>query len=72
VLGLIEREVMDLAARLIAGRKRREAQEIATETAALVAKKEDRGAHRPDGRIKPGVCRGLPGMLPPEYHSRRD
>jgi protein-tyrosine phosphatase len=39
-LGLIEREVMDLAARLIAGRKRREAQEIATETAALVAKKE--------------------------------
>jgi protein-tyrosine-phosphatase len=40
VLGLIEREVMDLAARLIAGRKRKEAQEIATETAALVAKKE--------------------------------
>src|SRR6266853_439147 len=39
-LALIEREIMDLAARLIAGRKRREAQEIATETAALVAKKE--------------------------------
>jgi len=40
VLCLIEREVMDLAARLIAGRKRKEAQAIATETAALVAKKE--------------------------------
>jgi predicted translation initiation factor SUI1 len=40
VLGLIEREAMDLAARLIAGGKTREAQEIATETVALVAKKE--------------------------------
>jgi predicted translation initiation factor SUI1 len=39
-LALIEREVMDLAARLIVGGKRREAQEIATETAAPPAKKE--------------------------------
>jgi translation initiation factor 1 len=37
---LIEREVMDLAARLIGGRKRREAQEIATQTAARTTKKE--------------------------------
>jgi protein-tyrosine phosphatase len=40
VLGLIEREVMDLAARLIGGGKRREAQQLATETAAPPAKKE--------------------------------
>jgi predicted translation initiation factor SUI1 len=40
VLGLIEREVMDLAARLIMGGKRREAQAIATETAASPMKKE--------------------------------
>jgi low molecular weight protein-tyrosine phosphatase len=39
-LALIEREVMDLAARLIVGSKRREAQEMATETAAPPAKKE--------------------------------
>ena len=39
-LALIEQEVMDLAARLIVGGKRREAQEIATETAAPLAKKE--------------------------------
>jgi protein-tyrosine phosphatase len=40
VLGLIEREIMDLAARLIGGCKRRESQEMATETAAPPAKKE--------------------------------
>jgi predicted translation initiation factor SUI1 len=40
VLGLIEREVMDLTARLIGGGKQREAQEIASETAAPPAKKE--------------------------------
>ena len=40
VLGLIEREVMDLAARLIAGGKTRGPQETVTETAALFAKKE--------------------------------
>jgi protein-tyrosine phosphatase len=40
MLSLIEREVMDLTARLIVGGKRREAQEMATETAAPVAKKE--------------------------------
>jgi predicted translation initiation factor SUI1 len=40
MLGLIEREVMDLAARLIGGGKRREAQEMATETAAPPAKTE--------------------------------
>src|SRR5437870_2149534 len=40
VLGLIEREVTDLTARLIGGGRRREAQEIATETAAPPAKKE--------------------------------
>jgi predicted translation initiation factor SUI1 len=39
-LALIEHEVMDLAARLIVGGKRREAQEIATETSAPPAKKE--------------------------------
>jgi len=39
-LALIEQEVMDLAARLIVGGKRREAQAIATETAAPPAKKE--------------------------------
>jgi predicted translation initiation factor SUI1 len=39
-LAMIEREIMDLAARLIVGGKRREAQEIATETAAPPAKKE--------------------------------
>ena len=39
-LALIEREVMDLAARLIGGGKRREAQEIATETAAPPAKEK--------------------------------
>ena len=39
-LALIEREVMDLAARLIVGGKRRQAQEIAPETAAPPAKKE--------------------------------
>src|SRR6266852_6284910 len=39
-LALIEREVMDLTARLVGGGKRREAQEIATETAAPAAKKE--------------------------------
>lgn len=39
-LALIEREVMDLTARLIGGGKRREAQEIATETAAPRAQKE--------------------------------
>jgi hypothetical protein len=26
----------------------------------------------PDGRITPGVRRGLPGLLLPERHSRRD
>ena len=42
VLGLIEREVMDLAARLIAGGRRREApiQEIATDVVAPTAKEE--------------------------------
>jgi len=40
VLGLIEKEVMDLAARLIGGGKRREAQEIITETVASSMKKE--------------------------------
>jgi protein-tyrosine phosphatase len=40
VLGLIEREVMDLAARLLGGGKRREAQPTATETAAPPAKME--------------------------------
>jgi predicted translation initiation factor SUI1 len=42
VLGLIEREVMDLAARLIGGGKRRESstQEIIVETVAPVAKDE--------------------------------
>jgi translation initiation factor 1 len=40
VLCLIEREVMDLTARLIVGSKRREAQEITTDTAAPSAKKE--------------------------------
>jgi protein-tyrosine phosphatase len=40
VLHHIEREVMDLAARLIGGGKRREAQEMATETAAPPAKTE--------------------------------
>jgi protein-tyrosine phosphatase len=39
-LALIEREVMDLAARLIVGGKRREDQEIAPGTAAPPAKKE--------------------------------
>jgi predicted translation initiation factor SUI1 len=39
-LALIEHEVMDLAARLIVGGKRREAQEIATGTATPPAKKE--------------------------------
>ncbi len=39
-LALIEQEVMDLAARMIVGGKRREAQEMATETAAPPAKKE--------------------------------
>jgi predicted translation initiation factor SUI1 len=39
-LALIEREVMDLTARLIGGGKRREAKEITTETAAPPAKKE--------------------------------
>jgi protein-tyrosine phosphatase len=40
VLGLIEREVMDLAARLIGGGKRREAQEMATKTADPLLQKE--------------------------------
>jgi protein-tyrosine phosphatase len=40
VLGQIEREIMDLAARLIGGCKRRESQEMATETTAPLAKKE--------------------------------
>ncbi len=39
-LASIEREIMDLTARLIVGGRRREAQEIATETAAPPAKKE--------------------------------
>src|SRR5207249_7152061 len=39
-LAMIEREVMDLTARLIVGGKRREAQEIATEAVAPPAKKE--------------------------------
>jgi predicted translation initiation factor SUI1 len=39
-LALIEREVMDLTARLIVGGKRREYQEIATEMATPPAKKE--------------------------------
>jgi predicted translation initiation factor SUI1 len=40
VLGLIEREVMDLAARLIGGGRRREAPELATETVAPPVQKE--------------------------------
>jgi low molecular weight protein-tyrosine phosphatase len=40
VLGLIEREVMGLVARLSGGGKRREAQEIATKAVAPAAKKE--------------------------------
>src|SRR5262249_53289588 len=30
------------------------------------------GAHRPFGRDEPGVRRGLPGLLSPERHPRRD
>lgn len=40
ILGLIEGEVMDLAARLIGGGKRREAQELAIETVVPHPKKE--------------------------------
>src|SRR3954471_6127140 len=32
----------------------------------------DRGPRRPDGGVKPGVRRGLSGVLPAERHSRRD
>jgi hypothetical protein len=48
VLGLIEREVMDLAARLIEGGNWREAQEMTTETETSPAKK------RPPGPAQPG------------------
>jgi protein-tyrosine phosphatase len=51
VLGLIEREVMDLAARLIAGGKRREAQERAVEAAAPPAIKEVVRASAPVVRL---------------------
>jgi len=51
VLGQIEREVMDLAARLIGGCKRRESQETATETVAPPAKKESIRASAPVVRL---------------------
>jgi protein-tyrosine phosphatase len=50
-LALIEREVMDLTARLIVGGKRRAAQEIATETAAPPATKEVVRASAPVVRL---------------------
>jgi protein-tyrosine phosphatase len=50
-LALIEREVMDLAARLIVGGKRREAQEMATETASPPGKKETARASAPVVRL---------------------
>lgn len=51
VLSLIEREVMDLTARLIGGGKRREPQQIATETPAAPSKKQSAKNNAPIVRV---------------------